>query len=91
MTQSSSIARIEASIIAFLREQGFAVPEGAAASDIALLESNLLDSLGLVHLLMTLGEEFGVEVEDTDFTPENFENVSTLSSLIAQKRQELAA
>lgn len=91
MTQPNKAANIEASIISFLREQGFDVPEGTAASDIALLESNMLDSLGLVHLLMSLGEEFGVEVEDTDFTPENFENVSSLSSLIGQKRRQLAA
>lgn len=61
-------------------------PEG----DIALLEGNLLDSLGILQLMMFLGDAFGIEIGDEDFVPENFATVGTLAGFVRSKMRMAA-
>ena len=51
----------------------------------ALLESGILDSLGIMKLLSFIETTYSVSLSDSDITPENFENISAITSLI-QKR-----
>jgi acyl carrier protein len=52
----------------------------------ALLTSGVLDSLAILQLTLFLGEEFGIEVSDEDFTLENFASIGSLVAFIRQKR-----
>jgi len=57
----------------------------ALSGDTRLLEGGLLDSLGVLQLTLFLGEHFGVEIEDTDFVPENFETIGDVVRFIQRK------
>lgn len=57
----------------------------ALSTDTRLLEGGLLDSLGVLQLTLFLGEHFGLEIEDGDFMPENFETVGHVASFIRRK------
>lgn len=50
------------------------------------LISNGLDSLSILELVTFLNERFGVEVDDLDFDPANFETVGTLVAMVERKR-----
>jgi len=50
-----------------------------------LLESGILDSLGIMKLLSFLEEKFSVSLESGELMPENFETVKSIASLIESK------
>lgn len=60
-------------------------------TDMSLLESGILDSLGILQLVTFLSDEFGIEVTDDDFVAENFETVGSLAQFVARKQADAAA
>lgn len=46
-----------------------------------------LDSLGITTILMTVSDEFGINLTYTDVTPRNFKSVDSLVALIEKKQQ----
>jgi acyl carrier protein len=49
-----------------------------------LVESGIIDSLGVMTILSFLDERFSIQVSGNDLIPENFESVSAISALIAR-------
>jgi len=56
-------------------------------TDTPLLESGMLDSIGILQLMMFLGDSQGITIEDEDFAPENFGTVGDLLNFVIRKRQ----
>jgi acyl carrier protein len=52
----------------------------------SLLESGVVDSLGILELVNFVAEEFGVEASDEDLTPENFDSIRSLGAFVDRKR-----
>lgn len=52
--------------------------------DESLLESGLIDSLGIMKLLAFIEEKFEIKVSDEELIPENFETLSAIEQLILQ-------
>jgi acyl carrier protein len=55
------------------------------SDDTLLFETGLLDSMGLLFLIEFLKEEFGVQVNDEELLPENFESVNSIIKFIGGK------
>jgi len=47
-----------------------------------LVESGIIDSLGVMTLLSFLDEKFSIQVLGDDLIPENFESVSAIAALV---------
>ena len=47
-----------------------------------LLESGIIDSLGVLELVTFLQQEFTVAVADDDLTPENFQNIERMAQFV---------
>lgn len=47
-----------------------------------------LDSLGVTTILMTLSEEFGIELDSRDATPRNLSSLDALTALVERKLAE---
>lgn len=65
------------------------VPGAASAPlgpDTQLLGTGLLDSLSVIQLMMFLGSEFDIRIDDEDFTPENLGTVGRLVAFIERKK-----
>ena len=63
------------------------------SNETPLLEEGILDSLGLLQLVVFLEERFGITVDETDLVPENFASVETICAYIRAReprRQEAA-
>ena len=56
--------------------------------DLSLIDSGLIDSLGLLNLVDRFEEEFGVEVGDDDLVPENFETIAAMASYVRSRSLE---
>jgi acyl carrier protein len=78
---------IEESIRRFI-ENDIAGPAkaGPVSVDSPLLESRILDSLGMFTLVGFLETEFAVEVADEELIPENFKTVQHIARLVESKR-----
>lgn len=53
--------------------------------ELSLLENGAVDSLGILEIVGFLSDKFGIEIEDDDFEPENFESLSSLTRFVACK------
>jgi acyl carrier protein len=51
-----------------------------------LLESGIVDSLGILDLVALLETEFGLTVSDDDLLPENFRSIERISEFAQQRR-----
>jgi acyl carrier protein len=55
------------------------------APDEDLLAQRIIDSLGVVRLIVSLEKAFGIEVIDEEVVPENFQNLNSLAGFVEQK------
>ena len=51
-----------------------------------LIETGIIDSLGIMKLIVFLTEEFGIDIGDDDRIPENFENIEAIYSFVQSKQ-----
>ena len=58
--------------------------QGVKNSD-PLLDSGIIDSLGILDLVTYIEREFGVHVSDEELLPENFQTVDALALFVQQK------
>jgi acyl carrier protein len=56
-----------------------------------LLETGILDSLGLLRLVVFIQERFGIVVDDLDLVPEHFASVDTICAYLRSNTGESAA
>ena len=50
-----------------------------------LIDTGILDSLGIMKLILFLEEKFSVKITDEDLIPENFESIRTINLLVQKK------
>ena len=55
------------------------------SDDASFLEEGIVDSTGVLELVMFVEEEFNVAVQDDEVVPENFDSVSRLATYISRK------
>ena len=77
------------------RIREFIIEEGLAGDrtivftdDDSFLERGLIDSTGVLELIVFVEEQFGIAVRDEDLVPENFDSVEKLSRYISLKLAE---
>lgn len=58
------------------------VSAGDLDPDLDLLESGIVDSLGLLKVIAWLEERYGVVAEDEDLTPERFRSVASIAEFL---------
>jgi len=67
------------------------IPEDQIGLDDGLMTVVGLDSVGFVELRVLCERHFNVQVDDDDYTPENFSSVRRLATLIERLQLEKAA
>lgn len=77
---------IEARVRDFIHEQ-FPVADELPA-DQSLLESGVIDSIGVLTLVTWLEQEFGFVIDDDEVVPENLESVGNLVRFVSHKLDE---
>ena len=53
-----------------------------------LLEQGILDSIGIMKLIVFIEGNFGIQVEDEEIIPENFQSLNSMVAFIGQKMQD---
>jgi len=54
--------------------------------ELSLLDSGIVDSLGVLDLVGFIEEQFGIEAQDEDLVPENFDSIDALTRFVKERR-----
>ena len=77
---------IEKRIRAYIAENILFSDNGYTYSDeTSFLEEGIVDSMGIMELVMLVDEGFGITVEDEEVIPDNFDSISKLATYIRRK------
>ena len=80
------MSTIEGKIRAYIAENILFSDNGYTYSDeTSFLEEGIVDSMGIMELVMFVDEGFGITVEDDEVIPDNFDSVSKLAAYIRRK------
>ena len=81
---------VEARIQRFILENFLFSDNGDLLKDDAsFLEEGIVDSTGVLELVMFVEETFGIQVEDEEGLPDNFDSVERLKRYVQMKRGEV--
>lgn len=72
-----------------LKDFLFTHDQDALANSDSFMEKGILDSTGIMELILFIEEEFGVHVADEEMVPENLDSVDNLVSFISRKEVAL--
>jgi acyl carrier protein len=75
--------RVRSFILDELRFRGSAKD---LTDDYPLLEKEVLDSMGIFHVVSYLETEFGIEIDDEDLLPGNFGTIDDIARLVESKQ-----
>jgi acyl carrier protein len=56
--------------------------------DASFLEQGIVDSTGILELVLFCEETYGISVDNADLLPENFDSVRSLSTYVARRLEE---
>lgn len=70
-----------------LRNFLFTEDRDALKDETSLIGEGIVDSTGILELIMYLEESFGIKVDDAEMTPANFDSVATIAAFVGRKRQ----
>ena len=54
--------------------------------DLSLIESDMVDSTGILELVGFLEERFGLTVADADIVPANLDSIDRIAAFVARKK-----
>lgn len=63
----------------------FGYSEDELTNDTSFLEFGVLDSMGIIELIVFIQNEFGIEISYSEILPENLDSVNRVSRLIYEK------
>ncbi len=64
----------------------FTTDDSALANDDSFLDKGIIDSTGILELVMYLEEEFGLAVADEELLPDNLDSINNLVKFVASKQ-----
>jgi len=63
----------------------FTDDQSALKNDNSFREQGILDSTGVLEVMLFLEEAFGIEVDETEMIPENLDSVNNLVAFVRRK------
>ncbi len=73
-------------IRAFVRRRFPLAAAAAVKDEDSLLDSGIIDSLGILDLVAFLEKTFGIRVGDEELNPANFDSIASVVRFVATKR-----
>lgn len=80
------IIRPEEKVAAYIADNIIFSKKGFPYSeDASLLENGIIDSMNVLELVMFVEEQFGLQVDDSEIVPENFDSIQKIGAYILRK------
>ena len=79
-------SRIQEAVRGYLLENHlFTSDQSQLGNDASLLEKGIIDSTGILEIILFLETEFGVSVQDSELLPENFDSVNNIVRFVQRR------
>jgi len=65
----------------------FTSDSNALANEDSFLDKGIIDSTGIMEVIMFLEEAFGITVDDEEMVPENLDSVNNIVGFVERKQQ----
>lgn len=78
---------LQEDIRSFIVENFLFGEEAGLSDDSSFVKEGIVDSTGILQLVSFIQEQYQIEVEDEDLTPENLDSVCRVTSFIQGKRR----
>ncbi len=75
----------------FIVETFFVADRTELSDDLSLIDSGIVDSTGMLDVILFLEERFGIHVADHETTPGNLETIGRIGAYVERKRSEAPA
>lgn len=82
---------VEYRIRQFILDYFYVTDPEALTDDMSLIETGLVDSTGMMGVIMFIESEFGIHVGDRETTPDNLESISKIVAFVERKRAQVAS
>ena len=82
---------LEQQIRDFVTANFYVADPKALENSTSLLDAGIIDSTGVLEVIMFIETTFGVSVEDSEMLPENLDSIERIAAFVARKRVPLAA
>ena len=63
----------------------FTSDASALANDVSFLEKGIVDSIGVLEMILFLEQEFAIKVADSEMVPENLDTVGNIVHYVQSK------
>lgn len=70
--------------------ESFILDDSELGPEDSLIDSGVIDSTGVMEIVAFVEQEFGIEIDDRDSVPENFDSVSRLACYVQAKLSQSA-
>lgn len=75
----------------FITENFYVSDPAALTDDVSLIESGLVDSTGMLEIILFIEGEYGIQVADLETIPENLESIDRIAAFVARAQRTPAA
>lgn len=86
-----AIISIEQQIRDFILDYFYVTDPTTLTDDTSLIDSGIVDSTGMMGVIMYLESEFGIQVGDRDATPENLGSIRRIGEYVARSTRDAPA
>jgi len=76
---------IKQQVKAFITSNFYIADPSALADDASLLDQGIIDSTGILEVIMFLEDTFGFKVADSEMLPENLDSIVSITAYVARK------
>lgn len=76
---------VESRVRAFITEFFYVSDPATLTDDLSLIDSGLVDSTGMMDVIVFLETEFGIAIADDEMVPENLESIGQIAAFVAEK------
>ena len=80
-----STTSVEAQVRQFVLDYFYVTDPAELTVDTPLIDSGLVDSTGMMGVILFLESEFGIQVGDRDATPENLGSIGRIAAFVTRK------
>ena len=72
----------------FVTANFYVADPGSLEDRTSLLDQGIIDSTGVLEVIMFIESTFGVTVEDSEMLPENLDSIERIAAFVARKTSQ---
>jgi acyl carrier protein len=72
----------------FVTSNFYVADSGSLEDRTSLLDQGIIDSTGVLEVIMFIESTFGVTVEDSEMLPENLDSIERIAAFVARKTSQ---